>query len=333
MENNEEKILVKYNKQDLPQQIKYMPIMLDSLALNSILNFDLYYKIDKKQYILYRSKNLQLTEEQFEFLKKNFKTLYIRTTEQKEYIHYIEDNIDNFLTNPQISENAKAFVLYDVTQDAISEIMENPENPKTVKRIENVIKATTAVLTKKEDFFYELLEVMSFDYSTYTHSSNVATFTINFSKYLNFKDIKKIEIIGLGAFLHDIGKAKIPPQILFKQGKLTKDEWVIVQCHPELGYEIVKKIFPDNYTIQKIVRNHHEKIDGSGYPDKLKQYEIPIEVQIVTLSDVFDALTTNRCYKAKLRTYDALKIMQEEQLSGKYDKNLLEKFITMFKKI
>lgn len=312
-------------------RIKYIPIILDTLALDSILNFDLYYK-SGPQFIFYKSKNLKLNEEQFNYMKQHFKALFIKTTEQKEYLHYVENNIDFFLSNSEVSDNIKAFVLYDISQEVITEIFEKPDDPKSAERAKNIIKATTMKLTNDDSFFFKLLDAMSFDYSTYTHSINVSTFSLNFSKSLQINDMKLLESIGVGAFLHDIGKSQIPQEILFKKGKLYKDEFLIVSLHTNLGYDLIKKEFPDNWVIQKIVRHHHEKLDGSGYPDGLVADEIPLEVQIVTLSDIFDALTTSRCYKKKVKTYDALTIMRNEQMSGKYNKELLDKFIKMFGK-
>lgn len=313
--------------------IKFIPIMCESLAQDSITNFDLYYKQpNTKQYILYRGKNLNLSEKQFNYIKTKFKTLYVKTTEHKDYISYMEENIDEFLTNKNINNNAKAFILYDISQEVLSDIMENPNQPKVVERTKNLIKATSFRLNNDNNFFHNLLEVMSFDYSTYTHSINVSTFAINFAKSLNITEINLIESIGMGAFLHDIGKSKIDPEILFKKSRLSDSEMDIVKMHPIYGHEIVAKQFSDNEIIKNIVKYHHEKIDGSGYPEGLREGEIPIEVQIVTLSDIFDALTTNRCYKEKIKTFDALTIMCQEQNTGKHNGELLNKFVKMFSK-
>ena len=144
------------------------------------------------------------------------------------------------------------------------------------------------------------------DEYTYRHSVSVATFSlaIGISINLTIKDLKELFI---GALLHDIGKLFIPSSILLKKGSLTKEEFEIMKGHPRKGYNylILKNLGISNKAL-RICLEHHERIDGTGYPNNLKENEIGILSKIVSIADVYDALTSNRSYRAPLSAAEAL---------------------------
>lgn len=141
---------------------------------------------------------------------------------------------------------------------------------------------------------------------------------------------EKIEMISWASSLHDIGKIVIPDNIILKAGKLTEDEYEVIKAHTTKGAEIIKKtIHLDNKVLcdyaYDIARHHHEKYDGNGYPDGLKGEEISIAAQIVSLVDVYDALTSKRVYKAAYDTDKAFQMIINGQ-SGKFSSKLLKAF-------
>jgi cyclic di-GMP phosphodiesterase len=128
-----------------------------------------------------------------------------------------------------------------------------------------------------------------------------------------------------GAYLHDIGKVAIPDNVLFKAGPLTPEEWNIMKTHTERGERIcssMRSLAP----VLPIIRHHHERWDGSGYPDGLKNEQIPLLARILQLADIYDALTTSRPYKRTLTTEEAMAIIHEETGKGWRDPNLVKKF-------
>ena len=172
-------------------------------------------------------------------------------------------------------------------------------------------------------------EVKAFVYSielrdiyTQGHSERVAIYAKEFAKFLGL-DEEAVEKVYIAGLLHDLGKIGIPDAILLKPGRLEKDEFEIVKMHSILSGEIVAKMdgFAD---LANIIRHHHEAYDGSGYPDGLKGKEIPLLSRILTIVDVFDALTTRRVYRASMSLEKALKIM--ESMKEKFDPILFEKF-------
>ena len=157
--------------------------------------------------------------------------------------------------------------------------------------------------------FHEIVDALSTALdakSSYTcgHSDRVATISMLLAQDLGLS-VKDQQIIHVAAHLHDIGKIGVPDNILNKPGKLTAEEFAIIKQHPVVGFEIVNKISHFS-SIAEIVRHHHEKFDGTGYPDQLKSHEISIGAKIVALADSFDAMISKRSYKQALSINEAL---------------------------
>ena len=161
------------------------------------------------------------------------------------------------------------------------------------------------------------------DSDTDEHNYRVTIYSIELAKKLNLKK-RKIRGLIKGAFLHDVGKIGIEDNILLKPEKLSKDEFEKMKRHVELGLEIIKGI-GWLQSARNIIGYHHEKVDGTGYPNGLKGEEIPIEARIFAVVDVFDALTSKRPYKEPFSLEKALKILKEDS-GTHFDKNIVDKF-------
>lgn len=141
------------------------------------------------------------------------------------------------------------------------------------------------------------------------HHQTVSFYAVRLAKALELP-MKNIKIIQQAALLHDTGKIGIPNSILFKSGPLTLTEWEIMKLHPVTGAELLSnENMPDNEVISA-VRHHHERWDGSGYPDGLTGKDIPLPARVIAVADAFDAMTTNRPYKRNaLSEKDAIQEM------------------------
>ncbi|QIB27063.1 HD-GYP domain-containing protein [Caloranaerobacter azorensis] len=142
------------------------------------------------------------------------------------------------------------------------------------------------------------------DAYTSGHAERVGEYAVKLARALNLSD-RRIENIKNAAILHDIGKIGIDDQILRKPGKLTYEEYEKIKKHPSIGAEILKEV---NFLkeVSSIVRHHHERYDGKGYPDGLKEDEIPVEAAILAIADVYDAMTSDRPYRKALTKEVAL---------------------------
>jgi putative nucleotidyltransferase with HDIG domain len=122
---------------------------------------------------------------------------------------------------------------------------------------------------------------------------------------------QQLKAIERGALLHDIGKIGISDTVLHKPGKLTDEEWKVMRIHPDIGARIVEGI-PFLQEALSIIRYHHERWNGSGYPIGLKKEEIPIQARIFAVADVFDALTSRRSYRTKSSAEEAIQYLKEQ---------------------
>ena len=146
--------------------------------------------------------------------------------------------------------------------------------------------------------------IESSDSYTFGHCERVAANAAAVAARLGLDEAEALTI-RLGAYLHDVGKVRVPHEILNKPGKLTDQEAAIIRMHPVWGIELLAGVeFP--WAIKPVIRWHHEKYDGSGYPDRLRGDEIPLSAQIVGVADVYDALTTTRSYRRAMSRADAL---------------------------
>jgi putative nucleotidyltransferase with HDIG domain len=165
--------------------------------------------------------------------------------------------------------------------------------------------------------------IESKDRYTQGHCERVAFFSCVLADSAGFNS-RSLFWFRIGALLHDIGKIIVPTEVLNKPGKLTEEEWAIMKRHPEAGLELVADIdFPGD--ISAIIRNHHERWDGTGYPDGLAGEKIPLAARILCVADVYDALTTTRSYRPGLTHARAAEIMRGSP--GQFDPNLLEIFL------
>jgi len=145
----------------------------------------------------------------------------------------------------------------------------------------------------------------------YSHSVNVAILACAFSYWLKIDD-ERIREIAIGALLHDVGKVLIPIEIINKPGGLSGEEWLLIKAHPRLGYGMLE---PYNLSkgILDIILQHHERFDGKGYPQGLNGSQITLPVQVVTIADTFDGVTSDRPYHSARNIKETLSILDQER--------------------
>lgn len=164
---------------------------------------------------------------------------------------------------------------------------------------------------------FEMLQcIKNYDDSTYVHSVNVALICNVMGRWLHLPS-KEIETLTLCGLFHDVGKLLMPPEIIKKAGKLTDVEFTTIKTHPYVGYSLIENEAIDE-RVKKAILQHHEKCDGSGYPNHLKGDEIEGFSKIVTIADIYDAMTANRVYREGLCPFDVIEVFEQEGLQ-KYD--------------
>ncbi len=273
-----------------------------------------------------------------EISNKNGVTLVAKSTVINEYIKnkLIEMDVPNvWIYHPAelLGQEEKIVVKNQVTKTYKNTVM-------TIKQFlyelslgcpidYHVIKELSGTIFKEIDQSSNIIqclnEIKSADEYTYTHCVNVAFYSMLTAKWMKLPDQAIEEIVQAG-LLHDIGKTKIPIEILNKNGKLTTKEFEIMKEHPRFGYEMLKDIDGISDEILEAVLQHHERIDGSGYPYQLRSEELNMYTKIIAVADVYDAMTQNRVYKKKVSPFESFQMFLTTGISS-YDTAVLSAFL------
>lgn len=213
-------------------------------------------------------------------------------------------------------------------ESGADEFLSKPLHPAVVRtRIAALLrqKAATDSLEEAEGILFALAQAIEQrDSNTGLHCERLALISVTLGQAL---ELPRPQLLALyrGGFLHDIGKIGVPDAILQKPGPLTEPEWEVMRNHTIRGEEIcrpLKSLAP----VLPIIRHHHERWDGSGYPDGLRAHQIPLLARILQIADIFDALTSERPYKPALTPAEALRILEGEAHRGWRDPGLVALF-------
>jgi putative two-component system response regulator len=199
-----------------------------------------------------------------------------------------------------------------------------------VTRLKSLIrvKFLNEQLDNAEDVLFSMARAIEAkDSYTQGHVERVAHLAVRLGEHMGLSADEK-DSLRKGGVLHDIGKIGVPDKILNKAGPLTSEERLIIRMHPMQGAKICEKLKTMRGAIP-VIRHHHEKMDGSGYPDRLSGQEIPLLARVLTIVDIYDALTTTRSYRKRLPHEVAMEILWEEANKGWWDKEILGEFSSM----
>jgi len=210
------------------------------------------------------------------------------------------------------------------------EFLFKPLHPAVVRaRVRAMLrnKALIDSLEEAETILFALAQaVEQRDAFTGQHCQRLSVAAVMLGEALGLSNTN-LTALFRGGYLHDIGKISIPDAILFKQGLLSPEEWDVMRSHPVRSEEICRTM-KSLGTVLPIIRNHHERWDGSGYPDGLAGEDIPLLARILQVADIYDALITERPYKPALSTQEAFAVMEEEVRRGWRDPELVPLFIS-----
>ncbi len=308
----------------------YVAITKDMLVEDTEVGCDLYlrsYVNGEPRHVLFCRGDEQFgSDRKGVLLERNIEKLYIISKDYNNFFKYQEKNLPNILANDNLSSREKSHAVYHVAKSLTKEILNDICTAGVdLDRAKNWVKYTIGFILNDENAFSGLLSMTSHDYYTYTHSINLSVFGLLFGKHLSL-DADNLNTFGTGMLLHDVGKVEIPLEILNKPGKLTKDEFDVIKRHPEAGYKLLK----DKENIEgkslKAVIQHHENYDGTGYPHGIGGDEIDLYGRLSRIIDVYDAITTKRCYAGAMNPFTALKEMGEGMVNC-FDMELFKEFV------
>lgn len=187
------------------------------------------------------------------------------------------------------------------------------------------LKQRTDELERAESVLFSLARsIEGKDPYTHGHCERLADYSARLAEQIGLPE-DQITALRRAGIVHDVGKIAVPDAILLKPGRLTPEEWTIIREHSVVGERICAPLKSFRFVLP-IIRHHHEKLDGSGYPDGLRGESIPITARVLQIVDVYDALTTDRPYKKAFSITDALQTMKEEVGKGWWDPYIFDEF-------
>ncbi|PWW41046.1 MULTISPECIES: HD-GYP domain-containing protein [Paenibacillus] len=242
------------------------------------------------------------------------------------YVYISDAATEDIIIPDMLQEETRRRALVEIKQQfqSMSGLKTKSRIPHFGKALSGIMNTILEDIGSQKEAMIMLMDMNASDFDLYNHSLNVCVYTLVLGVASGYTRQQLMEI-GLGALLHDIGKTQIAPEILHKPAKLSDEEFKIIQQHTTYGHRILKDEPGIPLLAAHCALQHHERIDGSGYPFGLKDKEIHEYAKWLALADSYDAMTTNRVYKQGLLPHQAVEVLYTG--SGTlYEQRMLEKF-------
>lgn len=280
----------------------------------------LYFQNKKRKFILYKPAGTVLNNiriEQGQLPEK----LFIKRSDELKSIREVQNAF-----NQELKKDIKSNNPVKIKETIINIVEETFSMPisGSIEGLSTTVNILVSEYTKESNLIKKLLFVPHDKYSPVLHSVNVMALAVGFSFHEQFS-LAERKILGLSALVHDVGKTKINTNILNAPNRLDDEEFKELQTHATIGYQIIGKCKFANPDIKITALQHHERIDGSGYPNELRR--ISRIAQIVGIIDCYEALTNDeRPYRSAMDSLKALTVLKDDTEAGKFSKKIFEKF-------
>lgn len=309
---------------------RYKSIDKRVITVGEGLDFQLYHPNELKTAMLVFLSAGAIVDGDTKVRLREVDKLYINDIDSIAYERYVQRHIQTIALSEDIPLDDKALIVYEKASSVIDEMFRNPESLETAKNVKPVVDSFVNIILHEPNAVKSLLKITAHDYYTHTHSINVSIYTLSLGAYIGI-DGEDLKTLGMAAVLHDIGKSKVPYEIINKNGKLDEIEFEKMKCHPAEGHAIAVGLGVKDERVLSGIRHHHERINGGGYPDNLSGDQISQFARIIGVCDVFDALSTKRSYKDPMSSFESLGLMRKEFI-GHLDMDLVHSFIRMLHK-
>ncbi len=307
----------------------FVRVNMKNLFPDSGLFFDAYFPVADRdsnvvmERILLRGKYCDRRTRQM-LADKGFQYFYVRKEDTKAFDDYLQANTKSRLSAPDVTPAEKVEILYGNAEYIVETAFIDGRVEEALPQGAAFAKEAARQFSRSRMTAGELLKIFSKDYGTFTHSIQVSLLGMAFCLYLGYSE-KETADFGLGALFHDIGKSEVDDGILNKPSRLTAEEFELIKLHPLKGYESLSKLNLLTQEQLMVVLQHHEDVNGGGYPQGLKSQDIHPYAKITRIVDTYDALTTRRSYKDAFPAAQAFQLMETE-MKPLLDAQLLKSF-------
>jgi len=313
--------------------VDYIAIELESLRLDTVKAFDLFLHVDagEEKHVLYLSRDIPFSEEaRSNLLGKGVKYLYVPKDQEDDYMGYLYQNLEDILCDTDIPVEKRATILCRAAYSTVKDTFRDPSRESIQSAKDVVGHAVTLVRRTDSISAMQLLDVTSHDRSLFVHAVNVmltgVALTQKLSPNIQQKDLERL---GGAYLLHDIGKSQLPMDVVQKADGLSAAERKILRSHPKVGIAVLDNTGHLDTVVQAVTAQHHERLDGSGYPKGLKEGKIHQFAHICSIANVFDRLTVLKTPDGSVDCFNALRAMKQ-QAGRRFPHGYFETFVLMF---
>jgi response regulator RpfG family c-di-GMP phosphodiesterase len=277
-----------------------LPIAIETLGWSEDVPFDLYLKQSSGQFVLYRAANFPFHKSDLDAMqRRGINTLFITSGSLGDYETYLHQQV---LSNTSAPPTARLCALRDANRSVFLTALREKSVGPIVSTASELATELADVVCRQDATFCNLYKVLSHDYYTYTHVTNVCVYSLALAQGLGIVSRDELCAIATGALLHDVGKRHIPTEVLNKKGRLSVEERSLINSHPTSGFAEVCDRSDLTWAQLMMVYQHHERLDGTGYPARVLGGEILPWSRICAITDVYDALSSYRPYRPPMKT-------------------------------
>lgn len=290
----------------------FIPISLESIEPIVFPDVALFIKTGGN-YVLYKNHGRDFSNHDHERLSSHgVEFIFVSESDMDVINNHMEASAERLLKSDILNARAKGKMIYQTSINFVNDIFSNPEKTTDLDRTKRLIENLMLYLSENPNAINSLENVMSHNYHTFVHSLQVASLTLLMHSEAYTLSRDEMLDVGTGAILHDFGKIFVPQEILNKNGKLSDAEIEVLKRHPEDGYVFLQNKAVISPVALTIVRLHHERCNGSGYPLGLENRDIPRSAQITGVADVYCTLTTDSNGNKTMPPHIAVQLMRHQ---------------------
>jgi len=307
----------------------YVPVSLESIEPLIFPDVALFIKTGGN-FVLYKNHGRDFSEHDRERLTRNgVEFVFVSNEEMDVITSHMEASAERMLKSDLLNAKAKGKMIYQTSINFVDDMFNNPEKSTDLDRTKRLVENLMLFLSNSPDAIKSLESVMSHNYHTFVHSLQVASLTLLMHSDAYSLSRDEMLDVGAGAIFHDFGKIFVPQEILNKNGKLTDAEIEVLKRHPEEGYQFLQKKAVLSPVALSIIRLHHERCNGSGYPLGIQSRDIPRSAQVAGVADVYCTLTSDNSGNKTMPPHIAVQVMrnQMKELFAPNLLNTLEKLV------
>ncbi|HLE12922.1 MAG: hypothetical protein A2504_13175 [Bdellovibrionales bacterium RIFOXYD12_FULL_39_22] len=308
----------------------FISIKIDEFYSSKAVLFDIFIKLNSGRYVKILHAGDTFSKERLDKYKveKKVEFLFFHKSDRRKYLQFTNYITNKIVKNVSISGTHKVDMLKTVSEKFSQEVLEAGLKPQVVQQGKEICTNVYHFIEKQDDLYKLLRNFHEADPSSFTHAFSVTLFASSIIKQFEWQSRATIENTALACMFHDIGKSKLPPELLNKRpADFSDQERALYQQHPQLGAELVEGHILINHAVKQIILQHHEYYNGTGFPGALKNSRILTLANIVALANDFVHIVIDK----KVTPVEALKTMLvDKPLVARYNSAIFEKFIRVF---